>query len=69
MHEVINILLPLCHQQKGEVALAILKDMQFFCNMKLDFHHNVARFLSSIMAIQHLLLVQDCTLLFFACSH
>ena len=30
MHEVINILLPLCHQQKGEVALAILKDMQVF---------------------------------------
>ena len=30
MHEVINILLPLCYQQKEEVALAILKDMQVF---------------------------------------
>ena len=30
MHEVINIPLPLCHQQKGDVALAILKDIQVF---------------------------------------
>lgn len=30
MHEVINILLPLCHQQKGEGALAILKYIQVF---------------------------------------
>ncbi len=67
----IHIFLPLCHQQKGEVALAILKDIQVFVTWSYIFittykHKSIVIFLSSIMAIHHLLLVQNCTLLFFA---
>ena len=51
---------------KGEVALAILKYMQVFITWSYIFittykHKSIARFLGSIMAIQHLLHVQDCT--------